>query len=54
MMVNWVMRFAAEADLSADVFEVDQGGHYVGTVRVLVGLQVRQPHDWCHSAEASF
>lgn len=30
MMRWWMMHFGAEADYSADVFEVDQGRHYKG------------------------
>lgn len=44
-----MMRFVAEADHSADVFEVNQGRHYMGTLRVLVGLQVHKPPEWCQS-----
>lgn len=36
---------------SADVFEVDLGSHYMGTLRVLVGLQVHKPPEWCQSRQ---
>lgn len=41
MVIKWMMRFGL--DYSADVFKVDRGRPYMGTLRVLVGLQVRKP-----------